>query len=420
MATTLAPPIPAPARDAGDPDLSAHPKPRPRERLKSLDVFRGMTVAGMLLVNNPGTWSAIYEPLEHAPWHGWTPTDLIFPFFLFIVGITTHLSLTERAARGDELPALRMQVIRRGLTIVLIGMALSAFPFYQWNGVPGVPNAGLWERIVYRVAHLRVLGVLPRIGWSYLIAGLLTLQAPLKRTVLMLVALLYGYWALLTLVPVPGAGITGEIDVGALTLQAWFDQLVLGANHIYAGTRYWDPEGLLSTLGAVASVITGVLAGRWIASRERPLIERVAGLFGAGAIAAVVGLCWHWSLPINKNLWTPSYVVFMSGMASMSLATCMWLIEELDVTAWTGPFLVYGMNPILAFVGSGIMARCIYTIFTAEWHGKVVPVQKVIFESLFLPLLAAKDASLLFAATFVLTWFGILSVFHRKRWFLKV
>ncbi len=420
MATTLAPPIPAPAHDAGEPDVPAHSKQRARERLKSLDVFRGMTVAGMLLVNNPGTWSAIYEPLEHAPWHGWTPTDLIFPFFLFIVGITTHLSLTERAARGDSVAALRMQVIRRGLTIVLIGMALSAFPFYQWNGVPGTPNAGLWDKIIYRVAHLRVLGVLPRIGWSYLIAGLLTLQAPLKRTVLMLVALLYGYWALLTLVPTPGTGITGEIDVGALTLQAWLDQLVLGADHIYAGTKYWDPEGILSTLGAVASVITGVLAGRWIASRERPLIERVAGLFGAGAIAAVVGLCWHWSLPINKNLWTPSYVVFMSGMGAMSLATCMWLIEELDVTAWTGPFLVYGMNPILAFVGSGIMARCIYTIFTAEWHGKAVPVQKVIFESVFLPLLPVKDASLLFAATFVLTWFGILSVFHRKRWFLKV
>ncbi len=420
MATTLAPPVPAPARDAGDPDVATPPKPRPRERLKSLDVFRGMTVAGMLLVNNPGTWSAIYEPLEHAPWNGWTPTDLIFPFFLFIVGITTHLSLTERAARGDSLGALRRQVVRRGLTIVLIGMALSAFPFFQWNAIPGNPSPSVLDRIVWRVEHLRIMGVLQRIGWSYLIAGLLTLQAPLKRTVGILVALLFGYWAILTLVPTPGTGIVGEIDVGALTLQAWVDQFVLGTNHIFAGTKTYDPEGILSTLGAVASVITGVLAGRWIATRERPLIERVAGLFGAGAITAVIGLCWHWSLPINKNLWTPSYVVFMSGMGAMSLATCMWLIEELDVTAWTGPFLVYGMNPIVAFVGSGLMARCIYTIFTTEWHGKIVPVQKVIFESVFLPLLPVKDASLLFAATFVMTWFGILSVFHRKRWFLKV
>ncbi len=420
MATTLRPPVTAPARDAGEPDASAAPAPRARERLKSLDVFRGMTVAGMLLVNNPGTWAAIHEPLEHAPWHGWTPTDLIFPFFLFIVGITTHLSLSERAARGDSMTALRTQVVRRGLTIVLIGMALSAFPFFQWNAIPGNASPSAWDRIIWRVEHLRVMGVLQRIGWAYLIAGLLTLQAPLKRTVGLLVALLFGYWALLTLVPVPGTGITGEIDVGALTLQAWLDQLVLGANHIYAGTKSYDPEGVLSTLGAIASVITGVLAGRWIASRERMLIERVAGLFGAGAMAAVIGLCWHWSLPINKNLWTPSYVVFMSGMASMSLATCMWLIEELEIRAWSGPFLVYGMNPILAFVGSGLMARCIYSIFTAEWHGKVVPVQKVLFESVFLPLLPAKDASLLFAATFVLTWFGILSVFHRKRWFLKV
>ncbi|MBI3789738.1 MAG: DUF5009 domain-containing protein [Gemmatimonadetes bacterium] len=420
MATTLAPPSPAPARDAGEPVVAAAPKPRPRERLLSLDVFRGMTVAGMLLVNNPGSWGAIHEPFEHAPWHGWTPTDLIFPFFLFIVGITTHLSLTERAARGDDLAALRRQVIRRGLLIVLIGTALSAFPFFQWNAIPGNPSPSAWDRIAWRVEHLRIMGVLQRIGWSYLIAALLTLQAPLKRTVGLLVALLFGYWAILTLVPTPGTGITGEIDVGALTLQAWIDQRVLGLNHIFAGTKTYDPEGILSTLGAVASVITGVLAGRWIASRERPLIERVAGLFGAGAITAVVGLCWHWSLPINKNLWTPSYVVFMSGMAAMSLATCMWLIEELDVTACARPFIPFGMNPIVAFVGSGLMARCLYTIFTSTWQGKVVPVQRVIFETWFAPLLPPKDASLLFAATFVLTWLGILSILHRKRWYLKV
>ena len=419
MTTAVAPPAPTPQRSTAEPPVAAAPAPRPRERLMSLDVFRGLTVAGMLLVNNPGTWAAVHEPLEHARWHGWTPTDTIFPFFLFIVGITTHLSLTERARRGDDTSALRQQVVRRGLIIVLIGMALSAFPFFQWTPIAGNADPSVLDRITYRFAHLRVMGVLPRIGWSYLIAALITLQAPLRRTVVILVVLLYGYWALLTLVPVPGTGITGELDVGALTLQAWVDQLVLRPDHIWAGSKSFDPEGILSTLGAVASVITGVLAGRWIGT-SRPLIERVAGLFGAGALAAVVGLMWHWSLPINKNLWTPSYVVFMSGMASMSLATCMWLIEELDVTAWGKPFLVFGMNPILAFVGSGLMARCLYTIFTAPWHGKVVPVQKVLFETAFAPLLPAKDASLLFAATFVLTWFGILSVFHRKRWFLKV
>lgn len=420
MATTLAPPAPVPALAAAAPPSAAAPAPRPRERLLSLDVFRGMTVAGMLLVNNPGTWAAVHEPLEHAPWHGWTPTDLIFPFFLFIVGITTHLSLSERAARGDDRAALVRQVVKRGLTIVLIGTALSAFPFFQWNAIPGNASPSFWDRVVWRVEHLRIMGVLQRIGWSYLIAGLLTLGAPLKRVVLTLVALLYGYWAILAFVPTPGTGITGELDVGALTLEAWVDTTVLGANHVFAGTKYWDPEGILSTLGAVASVMTGVLAGRWIAQRDRPLIERVAALFGAGALAAVLGACWHWSLPINKNLWTPSYVVFMAGMGAMTLATCMWLIEELDVTAWTRPFLPFGLNPIVAFVGSGLMARCLYSIFTGTWKGKVVPIQRVIFETWFAPLLPPKDASLLFAATFVLTWFAILSVLHRKRWYLKV
>ncbi len=420
MTAAVAPLIPAPARAAGDDAPVAPLPPRRRERLMSLDVFRGMTVAGMLLVNNPGTWAAIHEPLEHAPWHGWTPTDLIFPFFLFIVGITTHLSLTERAARGDDLAALRKQLLRRGLLIVLIGMGLSAFPFFQWTAIPGNADPSVLDRFAYRLAHVRIMGVLQRIGWAYLIAGLLTLQVPLRRIVLTLVALLYGYWALLTLVPVPGTGIVGEIDVGALTLEGWLDLTVLGPNHVWSGSRTFDPEGILSTLGAVASVITGVLAGRWIAERERPLIERVAGLFGVGAIATLVGLMWHWSLPINKNLWTPSYVVFMAGMASMSLATCMWLIEELDVTAWAKPFLPFGMNPIVAFVGSGLMARCIYTICKVEWDGTVVPVQTMLFERFFAPLLTPKDASLLFAATFVVTWFAILSVFHRKRWFLKV
>ena len=405
---------------------TATPLPRrARERLLSLDVFRGLTVAGMLLVNNPGTWDAIYPPFEHAPWHGWTPTDLIFPFFLFIVGITTHLSLTERRLRGDDDVMLMRQIVRRAALIYLFGFAMALFPFFTWNAIRGHPDASILDRIVDRLQHVRIMGVLARIAVAYLVGALLAFRAPTKRVIVTLVVILYAYWLALALLPVPGTGavtgipIVGEIDVAALTLQGWLDRLVIGRNHIWGGSVTYDPEGILSSLGAIGSVLCGVLAGRWIAT-ERALSERLVGLFGAGALAAVAGLMWDWSLPINKNLWTSSYVLFTAGMGAMTLATCMWVIEVLHVRWWTKPFLIFGMNPIVAFVGSGVMARCIYTVFTASYHGRRVPVQSIIFQSAFASWLPPRDASLLFALVFVLLWLGILSVLHRKQWFLKL
>lgn len=405
---------------------TATPLPRrARERLLSLDVFRGLTVAGMLLVNNPGTWDAIYPPFEHAPWHGWTPTDLIFPFFLFIVGITTHLSLTERGLRGDDDVMLMRQIVRRAALIYLFGFAMALFPFFTWNAIRGHPDASMLDRIVDRLQHVRIMGVLARIAVAYLVGALLAFRAPTRRVIVTLVVILYAYWLALALLPVPGTGavtgipIVGEIDVAALTLQGWLDRLVIGRNHIWGGSVTYDPEGILSSLGAIGSVLCGVLAGRWIAT-ERALSERLVGLFGAGALAAVAGLMWDWSLPINKNLWTSSYVLFTAGMGAMTLATCMWVIEVLNVRWWTKPFLIFGMNPIVAFVGSGVMARCIYTVFTASYHGRRVPVQSIIFQSAFASWLPPRDASLLFALVFVLLWLGILSVLHRKQWFLKL
>ena len=405
---------------------TATPLPRrARERLLSLDVFRGLTVAGMLLVNNPGTWDAIYPPFEHAPWHGWTPTDLIFPFFLFIVGITTHLSLTERRLRGDDDVMLMRQIVRRAALIYLFGFAMALFPFFTWNAIRGLPDASMLDRIVDRLQHVRIMGVLARIAVAYLVGALLAFRAPTKRVIVTLVVILYAYWVALVLLPVPGTGavtgipIVGEIDVPALTLQGWLDRLVFGRNHIWGGSVTYDPEGILSSLGAIGSVLCGVLAGRWIAT-ERALSERLVGLFGAGSLAAVAGLMWDWSLPINKNLWTSSYVLFTAGMGAMTLATCMWVIEVLNVRWWTKPFLIFGMNPIVAFVGSGVMARCIYTVFTASYHGRRVPVQSIIFQSAFASWLPPRDASLLFALVFVLLWLGILSALHRKQWFLKL
>jgi predicted acyltransferase len=379
--------------------------PAKRERMLALDVFRGMTVAGMLLVNDPGTWSAIYPPLEHAPWNGWTPTDLIFPFFLFIAGVTTHLSLTARRAAGAGDPELMRQIIRRGALIVLFGLVVAAFPFYP----------------VTRFTHIRIPGVLQRIGIAYMCAALLTLRTTLKQQVLILVALLYGYWFAMTLLPVPGA--MGGIGANLLndpsrTLAAWTDRFLLGG-HLWINSVTWDPEGPLSTIPAIGTAMLGVMAGRWL-SQRRPLDERLNGLFAVGALGMVVGLVWHWSFPINKSLWTSSYVVFTAGMACVAIATISWITDVRGRTKWTRPFVIYGTNPIIAFMGSGMMARLIYTLWKVDFQGKPTPVESVVYQTVFASWLEPRNASLAFACTFVLFWFVILWALWRKNIIFKV
>jgi len=393
-----------------------------RERLLSLDVFRGITIAGMLLVNDPGTWGAIFPPFEHAEWNGWTPTDLIFPFFLFIVGITTHLSLSARRARGDDDSALVKQILRRGIIIYLLGFAMAMFPFYQWGTIQSLPNATAWDRIIYRIEHVRLLGVLPRIAIVYICAGLLTLKTNLKQQIVIIATLLFGYWFAMTLIPVPG-----EHEIGGLLLHthdrnlaAYLDRLILGTNHTWTGSVTFDPEGPFSTLPAIATAMLGVIAGTWIARKDKPLLDRISGLFAAGSLAMVIGLMWNWSFPINKNLWTSSYVMFTAGMAAVTLATIMWIVDNYNVKWWTKPFVVYGVNPIVAFVGSGVMARLIYTLWHVTYEGKSVALQDAIYQTVFLTWLPPRVASLGFAIAYVLLWYGILLVLYRRKIILKV
>ncbi len=377
----------------------------------------------MLLVNNPGTWSAIFPPLEHAEWHGWTPTDLIFPFFLFIVGITTHLSISARRARGDDEGAIVRQILRRGAIIYLLGFLMALFPFYQWGSIESMPDASIVDRVMYRLAHVRILGVLPRIAIVYVCAALLTLRTNLKQQVVIVAVLLFGYWFVMTVLPVPGEGGT----IGALLLDdksrnlaAWFDRAILTTDHIWSGSVTYDPEGPLSTIPAIGTAMLGVIAGRWIAMTERPLIERIAGLCAVGALVMMLGAMWHWVFPINKNLWTSSYVLFTAGMAAISLATIMWIVEHYNVRWWTKPFVIFGVNPIVAFVGSGVMARLIYTLWKVDYAGKSQSIQSVIYQSVLLPWLPPRVASLAFALTFVLFWLGILTVMYRRNIILKV
>lgn len=389
----------------------------PRQRLESLDAFRGLTVAGMLLVNNPGTWSAIYPPLQHAKWHGWTATDLVFPFFLFIVGVTTFISLRDKTAK-EATP----KILRRGALIILFGLLLSAFPFFWWGKIPDDPSPAFLERVLWRFEHLRFPGVLQRIGVVYIAAALIAVRTTRRQKLAILIAILIGYWILMTLVPVPGTGTIGYflLDQPDKTLAAWTDRVLLGTNHIWSSTKTWDPEGPLSTLPAVATALLGVLAGEWITRRERPLAERIAALVAVGSLLMLAGSVWGWFFPINKNLWSSSYVVFTAGFAALVLGTCMWLIDFCGIRRWSRPFVIYGVNPLLAFLGSGLMARVIGSLVKIPFRGKTVSLQQASYEALFAPFFTPKFASLSWAFCFVLLWLGILTVLYRRNIVLKV
>ncbi|HEU4595852.1 MAG TPA: heparan-alpha-glucosaminide N-acetyltransferase domain-containing protein, partial [Pyrinomonadaceae bacterium] len=252
-------------------------------RMLSLDAFRGLTIAGMILVNNPGTWGAIYSPLRHAEWHGWTPTDLIFPFFLFIVGVSITLALSRRAESGGSKRDLYLKIFRRAALIFALGIFLAGFPFFDFAGI-------------------RIPGVLQRIAVCYLFAALVFLKTGWRTQALIAAALLVIYWMLMTLVAVPGFG-AGDLGKEG-NLAAYIDRALL-EGHIWKQAKVYDPEGILSTIPAVATTLCGVLTGHLLRSRQSPF-EKTAAMFVAGAAGVVAGWAWNFWFPVNKALWTSS------------------------------------------------------------------------------------------------------------------
>jgi predicted acyltransferase len=370
------------------------------QRLLSLDVFRGMTIAGMLLVNNPGSWSHIYDPLEHAPWNGWTPTDLIFPFFLFIAGVSMTFSFARQLEQGASREQLLIRSAKRAALIFLVGLLLHGFPNYIAN-----------------LPTLRIPGVLQRIALAYLMAAPIVLYARVRGIVIAIASLLFGYWILQTAIPVPGSG-TGILEKGR-DLGAYIDRLVFTEKHLWASAKTWDPEGLLSTLPAVGTALLGVLTGYWIRSNRSPN-EKTVGLFMAGNVGLLTGIMWNYVFPINKSLWTSSYVVFTAGMACHFLAMCYWLIDVKGYKWWTKPFVIYGMNAIAAFVLSGLMARMMNIIKVAGVSGQPIALKTWLYLNFYESWLAPINASLLFAITYVLFWLGIMTIFYKRRIFIKL
>ena len=369
------------------------------ERLMSLDAFRGATIAGMMLVNNPGTWGAIYPQLQHAEWNGWTFTDWIFPFFLWIVGVAMTMSFAHRQERGDTKKRLLTQIVKRSLIIFGLGLLLAGFPYFN-------------------LSTIRIPGVLQRIAVCYFIASLIVLYTKNIRTyVYWLAGLLVSYWLMMTLIPVPDVG-AGVLEKGR-NFAAYIDSLFL-SGHMWSQTKTWDPEGIVSTLPAVATTLFGVLTGHYLRS-QHSREEKTAWMFVAGNILLLVGATLDMWLPINKSIWTTSYSIFMAGWALVCFAMFYWIIDVRGHKRWAKPFVIFGMNAITVYVLSGLIGRMYGSVLNLRQpDGTEISLQGYIFRTFFLPLGSPINASLIFAICFLLFLFLLAWIMWKRNWFLKV
>ena len=369
--------------------------PGTHQRLEALDVFRGFTIAAMILVSTPGTWEAVYWPFEHATWDGWTPTDLVFPFLLFAMGAAVPFAMARR--RGTE-RRVRRHVIRRALILFALGLALNAIE---------TPPPLVWSTF-------RVLGVLQRIALVYAAVAGLAERTSWRTQAAAAVSVLLAYWAVMTIVPVPGAG------RGVLTpegnLASFIDRALLGRHLAH---EFWDPEGVLSTIPAIATALFGVFAGDWLI-RPGAARHRTAALLMAGLGAAVLGLLWDQTFPINKSLWTSSFALLSSGLAAASLAACHWVLDVKRWRGWEAPFMAFGRNALVGYT----LSVGVDSLLTNWTVSPDTSLKGAIYQHLFAERLApccgAEAASLGYALAYVATWGIVLSVMYRKRVFIGI
>jgi predicted acyltransferase len=355
------------------------------QRMVSLDAFRGVVMAFMIMVNNNGSERDAYAQLRHSEWHGWTLTDTVFPSFVWIVGVAITLSLGKRLASGAPRSRLLVTALRRAAILFVLGMAVYAFPHFD-------PSTQ------------RILGVLQRIAICYLVASAIYLWCGVRGQIAWLAGLLAAYWLLMTFAPVPGFG-SGRLDVDG-NFAHYIDHLVLGT-HNYRPTRDWDPEGIVSTLPAIATALFGLLAGR-VLQLQRSLPERTTWMFMIGALLVAAGWALGFVMPINKKLWTGSFCLFMAGLDFTACALFVWVIDGLG---WKRPFqpaVILGMNAIAIYLASEFGAELI--------EGA----QRGIYRTLFTPLASPANASLLYSLAFTGVMYLIAYIMYRQRWFIRV
>lgn len=375
---------------------SAEPRPlapatKP-DRLVSLDAFRGLTMMLMVLVNDAGS-GAIYHQFHHSEWNGWTLTDTVFPSFLWIVGVAITLSLGSRIQKGVPRKSLYEQIFRRSVILYVLGLIVYVAPAFN-------PHTQ------------RLMGVLQRIAICYLIASVIYLTTSIRGQLLWIVGLLASYWMMMTLIPVPGFG-AGNLSVEG-NFAHYIDRIVLG-HHNYLSTQTWDPEGIISTIPAIATALLGIMAGH-ILRLKRPLSEKVAWLFCAGNCLIVIALVCDIWLPINKKLWTSSFALFMAGLDFVIFAGFLWLMDGCGWKRWARPMVIMGMNAIAVYMLSELLAELI-----GEWHlTSGVSIKHWIFQTIFAPLASPSIAALLYALAYTALMYVFAYFLYRKKWFFRV
>lgn len=421
-----------------------------RDRLTSLDVFRGFTILLMTIVNNPGSWASIYPPLEHAEWHGCTPTDLVFPFFVFIMG--TAIPFAMPVKQFDA--AVFNKILVRSLRIFCLGLSLNYFSRFELFGLEDIPLLIVRLLIIFAIAYallgnfslkiktylvfailivllslaysgleafsdVRIPGVLQRIGIVYFFTSLLYLKSNLKTQLIVLAAILIVYWLLMAFVPVPGIG--GANFEKNTNLAAWLDNLLLNG-HLWSASKTWDPEGILSTLPAIGTGILGMFIGQKL-NLQIPKIEIAKKMAVYGIIFLITGLLWNTFFPINKSLWTSSYVLYTAGIATICLTILYYIIDIANYKKWTKLFLIWGVNPMIVFYFSGIIPRVLSAIKvqSPEIPTEQINLQSLIYKFWIVPCFENPlNSSLAYALSYAIFWSLILWVLYKKRLIFKV
>lgn len=364
-------------------------------RLVSLDVLRGMTIMLMILVNTPGSWSYVYAPLRHAEWHGCTPTDLVFPFFLFIVGVSMWFSFSKSDAGLNKVVSLK--ILKRTLIIFIIGLLLNLFPYFNFS-------------------ELRIMGVLQRIALAYGVGAFICIYFRKTGLLIFLLILLFGYWALLYF------GAPSDPYALENNLVRTLDLALFGPDHVYKGFGIpFDPEGLLSTLPAVGTVIIGYLTGHLL-TKEKQILMKVKKLLIYGSLLTIAGLIWGLAFPINKALWTSSYVLFTAGLGMLLLSVLIYLIDYKSYKSWIMPFIHFGTNPLFIFVLSGLYVKTIASLITFSVRGteEKVSAYSYLFTEVFLPIAGPMIGSLLFAVTHIVFFWWICYLLYKRKIFIKI
>ncbi len=384
-----------------------------QDRLVSLDVFRGITMAGMVLVNNPGDWSYVYSPMRHAVWHGWTATDLVFPFFLFIVGVSMVFSIEKGSRSGLSKSSMVRKAIRRSAILFGLGLALHLVPTETPEGYNWFTDTFL---------HVRIMGVLQRIALVYLIASVLVLYCSEKARTAWALGFIAVYWLAMRFVPFPvvqdGFTIT---HIGSyeqeINLAAYVDNAILhGHTYLKGSVFHHDPEGILSTLPAIVTSLIGVQTGV-VLMRKGSEFQKALQLFFAGTCGTILGLILDWFFPINKPLWTPSYVVLTAGLALIGLGMCYYLVEIRKTGSWVKPFVIFGTNAITLYVCSELVARLILLI---KVDNQGTSLKSWFVDHLYLPVFGNLNGSLAFAIAYLLAMFAVILVLYRNRILIRV